>query len=234
VQRLHSQMSLSAAPRFKIEVASVDAYWANWIDGSLNDGIRLRINVHPRITFYQGAALGYAVHEIGGHALHVLEMNLARTRGLLDSPGMNLTVHSCEAFQMEGLAQGVLELVAEPEELSPALKLDQALRAWHGMLLNNAHLALEGGVGFDVVARDLLQTSPLTRPGRVLSDLRDRLRNPLFRSYIHVYAPSRKTFLSARALPMARRVEFLRKMYTGLYTPAQIHAELARLTALGQ
>lgn len=232
VHRLRSALSLSAAPHFKIEIASVDAYWANWIDGSLADGIRLRINVHPRITYYKGAALGYAVHEIGGHALHVLEMNRGRELDRIDSPIMNLTVHSCEAFQMEGLAQSVLELMADPSELSPELKLDQALRAWHGALLNNAHLSLEGGIAFDKVVNELIQTSPFMQVSRILSDMRDRMKNPLFRSYIHVYNPSRRLFLTALKLPMSLRIQFLQKMYTMLYTPEQIRIELKRLQGL--
>lgn len=229
VARLHGLLALSAAPQYRIEADSVDAYWANWIDGSLDAGIRLRINLHPRISFHKGASVGYAVHEIGGHALHVLEMNLAREQGRMDSAGLNLTVHACEAFQMEGLAQTVLELVSEPSERSPELQFDIALRTFHSALLNNAQIALEAGAAMEEVIAWLMKTSPLIRPLRILADLRDRMRNPLFRSYIHVYAPSRRTFMTACALPLPERLTFLKKMYTGLYTPRQIRETLREL-----
>lgn len=229
VARLHGLLELSAAPQYRIEADSVDAYWANWIDGSLDAGIRLRINLHPRISFHKGSSVGYAVHEIGGHALHVLEMNLAREQGYLDSAGLNLTVHACEAFQMEGLAQTVLELVSEPAERSPELQFDIALRTFHSALLNNAQIELEAGAAVDDVVRWLMRKSPLIRPMRILSDLRDRMKNPLFRSYIHVYAPSRRTFLTACSLPLPKRLAFLKKMYTGLYTPRQIRETLQEL-----
>ena len=121
VDRIQRRVGLNTTPRYAIESAHEDAYWANWIDGSVDGPIRLRINLHPRISYHRGAETNLAVHEIGGHAMHVLEMDAARRRGEIDAPSLNLTVHSCEAFQMEGLAQSVLQLVGEEEEIPEAV-----------------------------------------------------------------------------------------------------------------
>lgn len=223
---LQQRIGLTTLPSYEIEMVNEDAYWANWIDGSIDRPIRLRINTHPRITFLRGGETGYAVHEIGGHALHVLELDAARRSGGVDGAALNLTVHSCEQFQLEGLAQTVMYLVAEEGEIPETLELDQQLRAYHADLSNNAQIDIEAGYPIDGVAEQLLRQAPFLSPLKVLSDLRDRMRHPLYRAYMYVYAPSRRKFLGALALPAGLRRDFLLQMYTKLWTPDQIDTML--------
>lgn len=226
VNLLQQRIGLTTQPIYRIEVVNEDAYWSNWIDGSVDTMIRLRINTHPRITFLKGSETGFAVHEIGGHALQILELDAARQVGKVDGAALNLAVHSCEQFQLEGLAQTVMFLVAEEGEIPEALEVDAKLRFYHSALTNNAQIELEAGRPIDEVVEYLLHQAPFLAPLKALSDLRDRQRHPLYRAYMYVYAPSRRKFLAASSLPEDARKEFLYHMYTQLWTPDQINAML--------
>jgi len=227
---LREYVGLTAEPAYRIETASEDAYWANWIDGSVDTGIRLRINTHPRIIFVNGSETGLAVHEIGGHALQLLELDAARRMGRVDGAALNLTVHSCEQFQFEGLAQAVAFLVAGEGDIPEALEIEHELRRYSGALKNNAQIEIEAGRPVDEVVEQVLRQCPFITPSNLLSDLRDRGRHPLYRAYMHVYSPSLRKFLAARDLPADRRREFLHRMYTQMWTPGQIDAVLESLT----
>ena len=213
-------------PEYTIRVVEEDAYWSNWIDGSADQGITLQINTHPRIEYKVDSALSLAAHEIGGHAMHVAALRRGVAQGTVDPAALCLTVHACEAFQMEGLAQVVLDLLGTADETGGLHPLQSLLRTWSAALSNNAQLRLEAGEPVHDVLHDLVAAYPLANPMSLESGLRDRARSPLLRSYIPVYGPSRALFLRAVALPDARRAAFFRDAYTGLWTPDQLEAKL--------
>jgi hypothetical protein len=161
----------------------------------------------------------------------VLELDAARRAGDVDGAALNLAVHSCEQFQLEGLAQTVIYLIAEEGEVPEALELDHKLRGYHAALTNNAQIELESGRPVDEVIERLLLEDPFLPPLKAFSDLRDRARHPLYRAYMFVYAPSKRKFLTAGSLSKTKRIEFLRRMYTRLWTPAQIDSQLKVLLA---
>lgn len=151
VDNIQRRVGLSEEPKYKVEFVNEDAYWMNWIDGSIVKGIRLRVNKHERITYSKGSETGLAVHEIGGHALQILE--LASPQNILvDSSALNLTVHTCEQFQFEGLAQTVMFLVANDGEIPGSLILWLKLKLYHDSLLNNAQIEVELGRPVDTVS----------------------------------------------------------------------------------
>ncbi len=221
-QRLGTRLGLRSIPEYTIESAEVDAYWANWIDGSREEGIRLQINRHRRIGYHKYAATTFALHEIGGHALHVLELAAAAERGEIDSAALNFTVHSCEAVQMEGLAQSLLFLSTEEGEVPEEALLGQELKAYHGALINNAQIELEAGAPLERVVEQTLRDAPFMCPSKLLAVLRDRGRHPLYRAYIFAYAPGRRLFMRMSGRPDHERMAFLKQMYTALWTPRQI------------
>jgi hypothetical protein len=226
VKKVQTALSLDVEPSYDIEATEVDEYWHNWISGSLGQKILLRVNTHPRGKFRRGEDVVLAAHEIAGHAMHVLSLNKERERGVLESSLMNLTVHSCEMFQMEGLAQSILELLTPDEDILFDIKLYEAVGAYHDAVRNNAQCEMEEGRPIDEVIAWSLASAPLSTPKSLISDLRDRSRNPLFRAYIHVYGPAKKEFMRAAKLSEQNKHAFLKEMYTRLWTPRQISNKL--------
>jgi hypothetical protein len=144
----------------------------------------------------------------------------------VDPCTLSLTVHACEAWQMEGLAQAMLHLLTDGD-LPGEVAFLEAYRDYAGDVVNQAQLRVEQGEPIDRVCADTIHLCPLTKPLTIRSGLRDRSRDPLHRAYIHVYAPARKTFLRALALPRAARDRFLADVLTGLWTPDQVERLLA-------
>lgn len=226
VDRVQRTLGIELEPRYRIETVAVDEYWHNWIEGVLGQDILLRINTHPRSKFYKGDEVRLAAHEIAGHAMQMSALSEERQRGRLESCLLNTAVHTLEMFQFEGLAQSVLHLFATDDELPPEVLLSEALHRFHLAVINNAQCAIEAGEPIDRILRDVQAAAPLLDPLSFSSDLRDRSKNPFFRAYVFVYAPSLETFLHARELPHAEKLRFLREMYTGFWTPTQITAKL--------
>jgi hypothetical protein len=226
VRRVRRMLPELPEPEYDIEVVEADAYWSNWIDGSVERGVLLRINTHERIDYEVRSARALAAHEIAGHAVHVAGMRHAAATGRLDPCALNLTVHSCEAFHMEGLAQVALYAFSEAGELDEwdALRLDN--RLYRGAVLNRAQVRMEDGMSLDEAEAEVLAACPLSRSLPVRSSLRDRARSPLYRAYIHVYPPSLRAFLGFRELDEAARTMFLRQVWSGLYTPARLRVML--------
>jgi hypothetical protein len=229
VVRIATALGLPPAPVYRIEEASEDAYWSAWIDGSIEDGVRLRVNRHPRIELLLHSDLRLAVHEIAGHALHLQGLLQSVDQARLDEASLNLTVHACESFQMEGIAQTALHAFALADELPEELLLLERYALYRGRVVNDAQHDVEDGMKVEEAHARAMKACPLLSPLGLQSELRDRGRSPLHRCYSHVYAPSRRLFLRSLALPEPRRRTFWRTVYTGLYTPAQLDALLTRL-----
>ena len=213
-------------PEYRVEVVTEDAYWSNWIDGCHAAGVRLRINTHGRIEYNRHSAEALAAHEIGGHALQVAALLREARDGRLDPCLLNLSVHSCEAFHMEGLAQVALLVLSGADERDPDLVLLERYRDYVSGLLNEAQLDVEEGAPLDQAVSAVVRACPLLRRSSVRSNLRDRRRDPLYRSYIHVYPPSKALFLRALELPEPARRAFFREAWTGLRMPEVLAARV--------
>lgn len=232
LERFSKRLGLPGDGSYRVESAYEDAFWFNSISGGIENGILLRINTHPRAYFSRNSATWLAAHEIGGHLLNVNALIASVRAGKLDESSMSLTVHACEAFQMEGLAQTAILLLSDPGELDDEVILEIELNAYHEAVLNNGHLRLEAGEAADVVVEEAERLCPFVRPGVVRADLRDRMASPLMRAYRHVYAPSYRWFMEASSLPSALRRSFMKRMYTEFLTPQQIRQILDDLTSL--
>lgn len=222
VARLRARVSGAPDPTWRVESAHEDAYWSNWIDGSVERGVTLKVNTHPRARYDRWSPLVLAAHEIAGHAVHVACMRVGATDGRLDPAALNLTVHSSEAFQMEGLAQAMLEILSDPGELEPEFVALELYRGYARERVNAAQQQVEEGQPIDRVCQALLEDCPLSASLSLRSDLRDRSLSPLHRAYVHVYAPARRLFLRIAALPRPAQDGLLGKLLFGLYTPDQI------------
>jgi hypothetical protein len=224
VARLRARVPEAPDPSYRVESAHEDAYWSNWIDGSVERGVTLKVNTHPRARYDRWSPLVLAAHEIAGHAVHVACMRLGAADGRLDPAALNLTVHSSEAFQMEGLAQAMLEILSEPGELEPEFVAMELYRGYARERVNAAQQQVEDGQPIDRVTAALLADCPLSAPLSLRSDLRDRSLSPLHRAYVHVYAPARRQLLQIATLPRAAQDDLLGRLLFGLYTPDQIAA----------
>ena len=229
VEFVRSELGLDAVPDYTIEEVQEDEYWSNFVDGKLGAPLRLRFNTHPRKTYRKGLAFEMAAHEVAAHLINILELSLSERQGRVDAPALNTTLHSCELIQMEGLAQSLIHLLDHPFAVSDFTVINQALRDYHMALLHNGHLELEEGRPIDEVFRSVTEAAPFLKELGVLSELRDRSRSPCFRTLIFVYYPSKKQFMRAAPLPLAKRKRFLQTMYRELWTPDQIDQQLAEL-----
>ena len=132
---------------------------------------------------------------------------------------------------MEGLAQIALQLLARPGEISQALLLREELAEYHQMVMNNAHMALERGEHLTDVVADVLRRCPFVSSLSARNGLRDRMNNPLFRSYLFVYGPSKTFFKRALKLGPVGRRWFLQQVYCSFQTPTQLEVTLKEAMA---
>jgi len=231
VERLDLLVPGLPPPEYAIKVVCVDAYWCNWIDGSVEDGVTLQVNTHERNDYQKASPIDLAAHEIAGHAAHVAALRRSAAEGRIDANTLNLTVHACDAFQMEGLAQAALHVLSDvgPEAgpLIADLRLTEALRELNGARMGNAQLDVEAGQRMSEVWRRLQHDLPLSGTLSTRASLRDRSRSPLHRVYIHVYAPARRMFLRLLDLSAAARAPIVRALYEEMWTPGQIEQLIA-------
>lgn len=127
---------------------------------------------------------------------------------------------------MEGLAQAALWALSDPDALHPDLRLLERYRDYVSAVLNDAQIDTEAGLPLDEAVASVMRACPLLRRISVRSNLRDRLENPLYRTYVHVYPPSRALFLRAVDLEETRRRAFFREAWTRLLTPVQLESRL--------
>ena len=172
------------------------------------------------------SAVSLAAHEIAGHAAHVTTLRQQAAIGRVDGSSLNLTVHACDAFQMEGIAQVALRVLSDvgtgAAPLSSDHRLVDALRDLSGDWMGNAQLDVEAGRPMAEVWQALDDALPLAGALSLRASLRDRSRSPLHRAYIHVYAPSKRMFSRLLELPRTLRPSVIRALYEELWTPGQI------------
>jgi hypothetical protein len=225
LERVGAALPRPVTPEYSLEVVREDAYWTNWIDGSVETGVRLRVNTHPRTEYVAGSSLTLAAHEIAGHALHVAMLRASADAGRFPRWGLNLAVHSCEAFHMEGLAQSVMHLAGHGVVPDDVLLLERH-SGFRNEVVNAAQVELEAGRPVAELLETVAELCPLVNPVGVASDLRDRSRQPVFRGYVHVYAPARRLFLRAAALPGDARWKFFAHAYETVMTPTELSSWL--------
>lgn len=215
----------------RVEFASEDAYWKNWISGNLaGHQITLRINCHPRHSWYAGAAETLVLHEYCGHAIQMIKWHQRiERRELPDFAGI-LTVHFPDQFLLEGLAEVVAYVLPDDSvRLEPKSRVLRELNTYNLMVMNNLHiLANEEGpeTAFEYGCARL----PFTKPEVIHKEIRDRVHHPLYRCYQYVYGIAKHTFLQAidgRSAPESWPL--LQAVYATPMMPAQFAEARTRL-----
>src|SRR5262249_36125999 len=125
-----------------VEIAYEDAYWKNWISGNLSSHqIGLRINCHPRHSWYVGAAETLVLHEYCGHAVQMINWHRRIERKELPEFAGILTVHCPDQFTLEGLAEALAHFLPdESVRLEPKSIVLRALHDYSLMVMNNMHI----------------------------------------------------------------------------------------------
>lgn len=217
------------ASSIAVEFAEEDAYWKNWISGNLAEGepIKLRINVHERHVWYQGAVETLVLHEYCGHAVQMVLWQDAVRRKAMPSFFGILTVHFPDQYLLEGLAESLAYVVPDSRmKLEKRSESVRELQTYNLLVLNNVHI-MANEKGLDAARQYARQRLPFTSEAVIERELHDRTRHPLFRTYQYVYAPAKEAFLSAlMSLPPEKRWPILRPLYRTPLTPAGVRKML--------
>jgi hypothetical protein len=206
-----------------VKFTEVDAYWSNWISGSLRDGITLKINLHARKKYLRGRPLALCLHEICGHAVHMSIWRELIAQGRLDPACGLTTVHSPEMLVSEGLGQTVSELLDGEGDFPPEFELSRALDYYTLAVLHNVHLMIYQGAPIEGLLDYALDQLPFSESHVLESEIRDRGRDPLFKTYQLSYATGERTIKELiQGLTVDQKQKFFLEMYTRPMTPSQL------------
>jgi hypothetical protein len=221
--RLSQYITVPSLGQVAVSFAPVDAYWSNWVSGSVRDGFELRVNVHPRVKYRKGMPSLLAAHEYCGHLMQVQQWALNVANGTIDPSYGFTTVHSPEAFMMEGLADVLVYILADEAELDFDERLAREL-TWHSRLVsNNVHYLINTGHHFRDVFHYYRRYSPFLDDLTIESSIRDRSNDPLGRTYQYVYGIALDYFrqlFAGKSFEQTRTI--LRTLYRQPYTKNQM------------
>jgi hypothetical protein len=223
LDRLGKFITVPPLDRVSVSFAEVDAYWSNWVSGTVREGFALRVNLHARVKYPKGMPSLLAAHEYCGHLIQVQQWALNVADGSIDSSYGFTTVHSPEAFMMEGLADVLVYLLADEADLDFDERLAREL-AWHSRLVNNnVHYLINTGHHFRDVFQYYRRYAPFVDDLTIESSIRDRSSDPLGRTYQYVYGIALDYFRQLLAdKPFDRQCEMLQTLYRQPYTKTQL------------
>ena len=206
-----------------VEFVKVDAYWSNWINGSVAEGITLRINIHPRKKYELGRPLMLCLHEICGHALQMVLWKERIAQGLINPACGLTTVHSPEAFVCEGLGQAVADFISDEVEFPREFWLSRSLQYYTLMVLHNAHLMIYQSTPVEQILQYATTRLPFTSRVVIEAEIRDRRTDPLYRTYQLTYAAGEQMIRTLiRDLTSEQKRLLLRELYLTPMTPQQL------------
>lgn len=208
--------------QLSVQFAEVDAYWNNWISGSVQRGITLSINLHVRKRYDLGRPLVLCLHEICGHAVQMSIWRKRISQGQISQACGLTTVHSPEMFVSEGLGQTVPDLLRE-HSFPPEFHLSRALQYHNLMILHNAHLMIYEGTPVEAIFEYVHDHLPLSDPDTLDKEIEDRSTNALFRSYLLSYGVAERAIRNIiSGCTIAQKRDIFRTMYMVPMTPAQL------------
>jgi hypothetical protein len=221
--RLRQYLTVPELNHVTVSFAEVDAYWSNWVSGSVRDGFALQVNLHSRVKYLKGAPSLLAAHEYCGHLIQVQQWANNVASGAIDPSYGFTTVHSPEAFMMEGLADVLVYVLADEAELDFDERLAREL-AWHSRLVqNNVHYLINTGHHFRDVFHYYRRYLPFADDLTIESNIRDRSNHPLGRTYQYVYGIALDYFRQLFAgKTFDQRRQMLQTLYHQPYTKRQM------------
>jgi hypothetical protein len=212
----------------QVEFVKIDAYWSNWISGSFTEGMRLRINLHSRKKYELGRPLVLCLHEICGHAAQMTLWRDLIAQGRMNPACGLTTVHSPEAFVSEGLGQTVADFLGDESDFPPEFWLSRWLQYYTLMVLHNAHLMIYEAASIEEIFQYAHSRLPFSPPLAIEAEIRDRGRDPLYRSYQLTYAMGEHMIRSlSKEFDSQQKQFFFSEIYSTPMTPKQLQ-DLAR------
>ncbi len=109
-------------------------------------------------------------------------------RGQLNQACGLTTGHSPEMVLAEGLGQTVPDLLGAEAQSPPEFALTRALQYYRLLVLHNAHLMIYDGEPIERILEYATDLLPFSEPTTIEAEIRDRARDPLFRTYQLSYA----------------------------------------------
>lgn len=215
---------------YKTEVVNKDAYWFNWVNGTVNE-FCLQINKHERHRnkFTDGKAQAMAHHEIAAHlGMMQQRAELIRKDELHEVFGLT-TVHDPEQVPLEGIAQTLNHFVPElNHRLNPEGKFEIELYGLRQMVYNNIHFLvisldfIDSPEQLEEIIKYVQSYYPLEGRENTLKEVSERRSDPKLQAYRYSYGIG---FLRhsdmAQGLSPDGKKEFLKRLWGWPFTPKQ-------------
>lgn len=232
VPQVRAAIGLGQDVDYEVQFVEEDAYWSNWTGTDpVTGGLRLRINTHPRISWWGGKAEMLALHEIGGHACQSVAWQQKIAEGRLARSAGVSTVFGPEAFCLEGVAQSLSWFLPQ-DPLSPIAR--RALEMSHlGVLVwNNVHLMLNEGTSIADALRYADRWAPGYRNDQAATkQAREVVHDPVLRTYLYVYgAGAHHHRALAEGLDEQGRIAFLHDAYSRPLLPSDVLERVRSVT----
>lgn len=221
---VRERLKLSAPINLKFGQRKSDDWWDFWIETIRGQPTTLIINSKKNHNKTHG--LRFGAHEIDGHALHLAELINSASIRLVDSPALNITTFSCEAFHMEGLAAALLELGVIPKELDPLTEAAIALYHFNTALEYNLYFDFENDRPPRDIENEIRKQAPFWGKSWT-ANAQARKRDPMNRTYLACYWPAYELFMNIQSLDKDVKYRLLNQLYTTLLTPSQIGTLIA-------
>jgi len=218
--------------KVNVRFASEDVYWKNWISGNLSEHeILLRINIHPRQSWYQGFPELLVIHEYCGHAIQMVNWHRQIEEKKLPEFFGILTVHFPEQFVLEGLAESLAFVLPREQKLEPQSLVARELHRYYLLVMNNVHV-IANEQTFHTAMDYGVRHLPFTPKDVLSKEIKDRTQNPLFRGYQYVYGVAKESFLTALSRFGAEsQWELLKFVYNWPMSGPQFERSAAELAA---
>jgi O-acetyl-ADP-ribose deacetylase (regulator of RNase III) len=201
---------------YETKFVARDAYWSNWTDTDPHTGaMRLQINTHESIAWWQGKAEMLALHEIGGHICQAATWRERIERGELPRAAGVTTVFGPEAFSLEGLAQSLSWLLPQ-NPLSAAAERAQEMSHLGVLVWSNVHLMLHAAVPLEDALGYARRWAPGFREEQPAAKRAQEILGDLvLRTYLYAYGASAQLYRTlAEKLDADGRAELLRDAYS--------------------
>ncbi|NNG01468.1 MAG: hypothetical protein HKM93_18925 [Desulfobacteraceae bacterium] len=220
-------LGLDIDPDYSIGFDKTDAFWMNFINTDEHGNIRLRFNLHDSVRkkWRKGAPEFYALHEICCHALQSLNWKKRLRQGNIDRISGLTSVFTPEQFISEGIAQTLYYFLPE-NPLSDHGELYLHANNLYHMLLNNAHIMVNGNQSFEDAFEYISNYLPNLDADFMKKDLHNRANDPLLRTYQYIYGIASYYHQEiAAGLDDKGKRDYVVDIFHNVYSPGEIFSK---------